>query len=89
MILTVIIYVFALILSSVAFVLPSIQILPDIVFEAITNIFTWILELNSMLFWIDNFMNAFVFFLNFLNYYLIYKISVMVINYFRGAKGLN
>lgn len=88
MILTVVIYVISLMLGLLAFLLPSFQIIPAIVFEMITNIITWTMELNSIFFFIDNLLNALVFFLQFLTYFTIYKISVLLLNYFRGSDSL-
>lgn len=88
MIITVAIYIISLMFSIIAFILPDIQILPNIIFEMIQNFTIWAMELNSIFFFIDNILNALVFFLEFLTYFSIYKISVIVLNYFRGAEGI-
>lgn len=88
MIISAFIFIISLFVGLIAFLLPDFQVLPDIFFEATENFVLWALELNSIFLIVDNLFLAGVFFLKFLNYFLIYKLAVKILNYFRGAEGL-
>ena len=89
MILTFIIYILNIFLSSVAFLLPSINIIPDAVFSGISFFIDKLIDLNSMFLIIDNLLIASVFLIKFFVYFLTYKIIIKLINLIRGADGLH
>lgn len=88
MIFTALIYIISVLFNMVALALPAFQILPQIVFTSIDFFFTKLMELNSIFYFIDNVLIVGLFFLKFLAYFLLYKLFVMTLNYFRGAGGL-
>lgn len=89
MILTTIIYIISILFSIVALLLPSINIIPNAIFESVTYFIEKLLELNSVFLIVDNLMIALVFLMKFFVYFLTYKLFTMLVNYIRGAEGLN
>jgi len=90
MIVTIGIYIVSIFIGLIALILPDLHVWPTVVHTSIQSFFGTIIKLDSAIFFIDILLNAFVFFLRFLTYFFIYKITIKVLNYFRGVgSGLN
>lgn len=88
MITSAIIYLMSILLATIALVLPDLQVWPDKVLNGIGFFVDNIMSLNSLFFFVDNLLGAISFFLKFLTFFIIYKLSVKFINWIRGADSI-
>lgn len=88
MIITLFIYVTASLFGIISTLLPDFQVFPSEVFNGISWFTTTMLELNSIFLVVPIILNALVFLLKFISYFLLYKISIKAINYLRGSNSL-
>lgn len=88
MIVTLVIYIINIFLSILVLLLPSVNIIPQKVYDSIAFIIDKLVDLNSIFLIVDNILIALVFFIKFLVYFLTYKIIIKLINLMRGAEGL-
>jgi hypothetical protein len=85
MIITIAIYIISGLVGSIALLFPDFQVYPASVFEGIHFFINTFLELNSLFLIIPIILTALVFFCKFLVYFMLYKLSIKLLNYFRGA----
>lgn len=85
MIITILIYIFAGILGVIAMLFPDFEILPPQVYDAIINFVNSFLEMNSLFLIVPNVLTVLIFFFKFLIYFLLYKITIKILNYLRGT----
>ena len=81
-------FLFSNLLRLISFILPSWLIWPDFITDIITYIAEVVASFNFILPIQDSFFPAFRFLIWFQSLYFGWKIAVMVINFFRGAKGI-
>lgn len=90
MLVTLAIYIVAILFGMISILLPDFQVLPQAIFDSIHWFFSQLLELDSIFLVISTILTGIVFFLKFLSYFALYKITIKAVNYLRGAgSGLN
>jgi hypothetical protein len=85
MIIDILLFVVGTILTAIGQVLPDFQLWPDIVFEGWRWFITGILDFNVFLPVVYDLFDAATWFIHFLSYYFLYKLTVKGFNYLRGA----
>jgi len=85
MIITLVIYVIAIILGMIAMLLPDWRVMPQPVYDTITFLVDKLIALDSIFLVFSIFLGVFIIFLKFLTYFALYKITIKVVNYLRGT----
>jgi len=84
MITDLIIYIFTVLFSAIAFVLPAWDIWPQTLIDGLQYIFASLAKFNFIL-PVDTFLTAFLWFLHFSVLYLGAKLSLKALNFIRGT----
>ena len=85
MIVTLALYLLGYFISFFTLLLPTWQLWPDQVFDAVRYFADGIMSLNSILLVVPVIYIAFVWFLRVLIYYFTFRLLVKIFNYFRGT----
>lgn len=85
MITTLFFYIVGLFTSIIAIILPDVQLWPQVVFDFQTAAIDKIMTLRYLFFFIPDVLEAFNWFLFFLNWLLVFIIARRVFNYARGT----